>query len=73
MYGPLFSSIYSPMGESWSPATPGVPGEPGYIGGFGWALSAGDFDNDGKDDVACGAPHFGGGEPNGTVTVLKGN
>ena len=41
----------------------GVPGidEPGDL--FGWSLAAGDFDGDGRDDLAIGAP----GESIGTV------
>ncbi len=54
--------------------TTGVPGDAFDGDGFGAALAAGDFDKDGKADLAIGAP--GDAAPNaargGTVTVLYG-
>lgn len=54
--------------------TTGVPGDAAGGDGFGAALAAGDFDHDGKADLAIGAPRDA--APNaargGTVTVLSG-
>ena len=55
--------------QLWHQNSPGVPGEAAAADGFGAALAAGDFDGDGIDDLAVGAPivgalfgHVGGGE-----------
>jgi hypothetical protein len=56
--------------------TPGVPGDAEPLDGFGYALAAGDFDNDGFDDLAVGAPLdaslAAGGARGGSVTILYG-
>lgn len=62
--------------QSWSQASPGVPGAPDRDDWFGDALAAGDFDRDGFDDLAIGAPGdqvLGNGQAQGAVTVLYGS
>lgn len=60
--------------QFWNSDSPNVPGNTSFVSGFGWALSCGDFNGDGNDDLAIGAPFstingffFG-----GSVTVLYG-
>lgn len=68
----------SPLGvgpfrsQTWSQDTPGVPGSSDefFRDDFGWAVAAGDFDADGFDDLAVGAPAD---ENTGSVTVLPGS
>lgn len=56
--------------QLWSEATEGVPGTPASGDRFGRALAAGDFDGDGRDDLAIGAPN----DPvGGRVTILYGS
>ena len=52
-----------------------VAGRPGAGGAFGAAVATGDFDGDGFDDVAIGAPgqRVGGVADAGAVTVLEGS
>ncbi|GAA0299454.1 FG-GAP and VCBS repeat-containing protein [Kineococcus aurantiacus] len=51
----------------------GVPGTAGTSEDFGWALAAGDFDRDGRADLAVGAPgDTSGGIRGGSVSVLRG-
>jgi hypothetical protein len=56
----------------------GTPGTPASYDQFGWATAFGDFDDDGRDDLAIGAvgengtqsyPYYG----DGAVTILPGN
>lgn len=42
--------------ETWRPGANGVPGQPQVNGGVGRALAAGDFDDDGRDDLVVGVP-----------------
>ncbi len=55
-------------------ATPGVPETPERADEFGTALAAGDFNGDGRDDLAVGAPgeNVDGANQTGTVTVFHG-
>lgn len=57
-----------------SRADPGIPGEAERDGGFGAALAVADFDADGFDDLAVGAPDaaVGGRKGAGDVVVLYG-
>jgi hypothetical protein len=52
----------------------GVGGTPEFDDGFGWALAAGDFDNDDASDLAVGVPFedIAGRENAGAVNVLYG-
>jgi hypothetical protein len=56
-------------------ATPGVPGEPTPGTHFGMAVAAGDFNHDGKDDLAVGATGVNvlNHPEAGTVTMLSGS
>ncbi|MFO0615466.1 MAG: FG-GAP repeat protein [Polyangiaceae bacterium] len=69
-YGPLFYSMYSPNAEFWHMDQPNVPGIASDLEHFGAAVTAGDFDADGKDDLAAGAP--GQQAIDGEVVVLRG-
>jgi hypothetical protein len=42
--------------QFWTQGSPGIPGALEASDGFGWATTAGDFDGDGFDDLAIGAP-----------------
>jgi hypothetical protein len=45
----------SPADQFWHQNSPGVEDSPEYVDGFGGALAAGDFNNDGRMDLAIGA------------------
>ena len=55
-------------------ALPGFPGAPDPGDVFGFAVAAGDFDGDGRDDLAVGNPGeaWGGGDEYGAVYVFEG-
>jgi hypothetical protein len=59
-------------------SSPGIPGDPEFETGFGTALACADFDGDGIDDLAVGAPRdrvFDGGtfgDMAGRVIVIRG-
>jgi len=56
-------------------ATPGLQGGLHDVAGFGFSLAAGDFDADGRDDLAVGCPYdlVGTFDDAGSVTVLTGS
>ena len=72
--------IYGHVGQGWAVFTSGLytqagPGNQWLQGGaagaeFGWALAAGDFDGNGADDLAVGAP--GTADDSGAVHVIHG-
>lgn len=57
------------------PALPEVDGTPGFNAQFGYALDTGDFDNDGRDDLAVGIPLYelANGNQVGAVQVFYGS
>jgi hypothetical protein len=61
--------------QIFSEATPGVLGSPAESDYFGAALTSGDYDNDGRDDVVVGVPRqmVGGFEFVGQIAVLFGS
>jgi hypothetical protein len=60
--------------QEWNQDTGGISNGPDEGDQFGAALAAGDFDNDGRDDLAIGAPLEGiGGVAAGAVHVLHGS
>jgi disulfide bond formation protein DsbB len=61
--------------QLWHQNSPGILGLSEISDRFGWALSVGDFDNDGYDDLAIGVPWEGIGTVNsvGAVNVLYGS
>ena len=46
----------SPADQTWSQDTSSVKDVAETNDSFGWSLAAGDFNNDGKDDLAVGVP-----------------
>jgi hypothetical protein len=56
--------------QLWDQDSPGVPGTAHDEGQFGRAVTAADFDGDGADDIAIGAPPDA--DDAGSVTVLRG-
>ena len=61
--------------QEWHQDSPGIEGTVDAFDGFGFALASGDFNGDGTDDLAVGAPAEDVGDhPNaGTVTILYGS
>ncbi len=68
--GPVVSS-----GDSWDRASEGIEGGPHVDASLGLALASGDFDDDGFDDLAVGAPGDTAGAMReaGTVTIIGGS
>lgn len=50
------SGVTGTGNQFWHQGSPGVPGKLQRDDRFGWALTTGDFDNDGYDDLAVGVP-----------------
>lgn len=74
----LYGSSAGPTADGnqrWDENTPGVPGMAKPGDRFGGALAAGDFDGDGREDLAIGAPSKGAGgkDAAGVVVVLYGS
>jgi hypothetical protein len=65
----------SPADQFWHQGKPGVDDVEEQDDGFGSSLAVGDFNNDGKDDLAIGIPEerIGDGFDNGAVSVLYGS
>ena len=56
LYGAAGLGLSSTRATTISQDTPGVTGEAEFGDFVGWSLAAGDFDGDGFDDLAVGAP-----------------
>ena len=74
----LYSSKTGPVAasnDSWDRASEGIEGGPHVDASLGLALASGDFDDDGYDDLAVGAPGdiVGGHREAGSVTVIDGS
>ena len=74
----LYSSKTGPVAasnDSWDRASEGIEGGPHIDASLGVALVSGDFDDDGYDDLAVGAPGdtVGGHKEAGSVTVIDGS
>ena len=74
----LYSSKTGPVAssnDSWDRASEGIEGGPHVDASLGVALASGDFDDDGYDDLAVGAPGdtVGGHKEAGSVTVIDGS
>ncbi len=64
--------------QIWTQDSPGIDDQADAFDRFGFALTAGDFDGDGRDDLAVGVPDedfggFGGPVSAGAVHVLRGS
>jgi hypothetical protein len=64
----------TPRSQLFHQDTPGIPGDGASGGGFGRALVAGDFDQDGWDDLAIGVPDasIGGRARAGRIVIVYG-
>jgi hypothetical protein len=76
LYGSSSAGLYSGVIQTWHQDLGGGSDSPDDDEQFGYALIAGDFDGDGRDDLAIGAPGEGVESPDdraGSVTVLYGS
>ena len=56
IYGSLGVGLTAASNQSWHQNTPGIAGGSEALDAFGSALAVGDFDGDGRDDLAIGVP-----------------
>ncbi len=70
----LYGSSLGLVADNADKFFPGAPGDRSFVY-FGWALTAGDFDGDGRDDLAIAAPwaDVGSQEYAGLVSVYRGS
>lgn len=52
-----FAGLNVALNQEWSQASAGIQGDPEDDDRFGWSLAVGDFDGNGKDDLAMGVPY----------------
>ena len=73
LYGTLAVGLSADGNQLWTRVSPGVEGDKGT--GFGESLATGDFDGDGRADLAIGSPQTtaGGISDAGEVNVLHGS
>jgi hypothetical protein len=64
LYGTGNAGLGVAGSQLWTKGSGGLPGVGKTGDGFGWSLAAGDFDADGRDDLAVGIP---GDDPLGTT------
>ena len=68
------TGLLSASRQIWSQETPGIPDTAAVGDLWASALAAGDFDHNGSDDLAIGAPSEDqGGTDSGAVTIIYGN
>ena len=74
LYGKQNAGLTAAGNELWHQDTPGINGVAENGDRFGYALTAGDFDNDGADDLAVGLPYedIGSRTNAGAVNVIYG-
>ncbi len=74
LYGSA-SGLSSTNNQLWSQDTPGVQGVPEASDHFGYALAIGDFEHDGRNDLAVGVPNEASGATAsvGAVHVIRGS
>ncbi|GAA2086712.1 FG-GAP-like repeat-containing protein [Actinomadura alba] len=67
------SGLVPQRSQLFTQASPGVPGDPGWNERFGNSLVTGDFNGDGRADLAVGSPNDQDGRQwSGSVTILFG-
>ncbi|HEV2929090.1 MAG TPA: FG-GAP repeat protein, partial [Propionibacteriaceae bacterium] len=71
LYGGTSAGLTATGSQLWSQETPGVAGTPEGLDRFGAALASGDYNGDGRADLAIGAP--GENASSGVVHVLYGS
>jgi disulfide bond formation protein DsbB len=71
LYGATSAGLTATGSQLWSQETPGVAGTPEGLDRFGAALASGDYNGDGRADLAIGAP--GENASSGVVHVLYGS
>jgi disulfide bond formation protein DsbB len=71
LYGATSAGLTAAGSQLWSQETPGVAGTPEELDRFGAALASGDYNGDGRADLAIGAP--GENSSSGVVHVLYGS
>ena len=56
LYGSGNTGLAAGTNQLWTEESPGISGNAASGEDFGWDLAAGDFNGDGRDDLAIGAP-----------------
>jgi hypothetical protein len=67
------SGLIPGFNPPWTMNDPNIPGDPNAFDYFGTSLAAGDFNNDGRDDLAIGVPYQdSGNSDSGAVVTMFG-